>query len=71
MIHFKETSYGFEYGAAKVTRIHSDEKQGWVWMEVDTPKEQINIYVTKTGKIRVYKNKKSKGNMITGTVELK
>ncbi len=48
--HFSETDYGFEYGAAKVTRIHSDK--GRVWLGIDTPRESIQIYVTKTGLIR-------------------
>jgi hypothetical protein len=55
-MHFKEIQYGFEYGAAKVERIASDEKKGWVYLAVSTPKHRIEIYVTKTGKVRVYGN---------------
>lgn len=58
IIHFQPTTYGFEYGAAKITRAHSDEKTGAVVMLLDTPKHSGNdamqIYVTKTGKVRVY-----------------
>jgi hypothetical protein len=46
--------YGFEYGAAKMTRCMSDEKKGWVVLMLETPKANIQIYVTKTGKVRVY-----------------
>ena len=53
-IHYKDTQYGFEYGAAKVVRVGSVEKEGWVWIGMKTPKGEINIYVTKTGKIRVF-----------------
>ena len=53
-IHFLETKYGFEYGAAKVQRIFSDSKSGWVIIGIDTPKQSIQIYVTKTGKVRVH-----------------
>lgn len=56
-IHYRETDYGFEYGAAKVTRIHSDQKRGWVLLGVGTPKTDIQIYVTKTGKVRVFDTK--------------
>ena len=53
-MHFCETKYGFEYGAAKITRLFSDEKKGWITVEVKTPKEELQIYVTKTGKIRIH-----------------
>lgn len=71
-VHCAETQYGFEYGAARVERWHSDEKQGWVYMAVTSPKQQLHIYVTKTGKIRVYKYKVNKeGNCIGNPTELK
>ena len=58
MIHFRETSYGFEYGSAEVTRICGDNKKGWVTIGLKTPKyrshNQIQIYVTKAGKVRVF-----------------
>ena len=47
-IHYAEIPYGFEYGAAKVTRLFSDEKKGWVVIGIDTAKEALQIYVTKT-----------------------
>lgn len=53
-IHYAETQYGFDYGAAKVTRCASDDKIGWVLLRVTTPKEDLQIYVTRTGKVRVH-----------------
>jgi len=54
--HYKETQYGFEYGSAKVSRLFSDEKKGWVTIGVTTPKypHGIQVYVTKTGKVRIH-----------------
>ena len=56
MIHFKETAWGFEFGVAKVNRLISDEKKGWVIIGLKTPKYKngIEIYVTKTGKVRIF-----------------
>lgn len=53
-MHYAESPYGFEYGAAKVERLFSDEKKGWVTIGVTTPKVEIQVYVTKTGKVRVF-----------------
>lgn len=53
-MHFCNCQYGFEYGAAKITRLFSDENKGWITVEVKTPKEELQIYVTKTGKIRIH-----------------
>ena len=52
-MNYKETEYGFEFGAAKVQRLFSDEKKGWITLEVVTPKCAIQVYVTKTGKMRI------------------
>jgi hypothetical protein len=56
MMIYEETNYGFKYGAAEITRIASDDKKGWVVLQVKTPKMVIQIYVTKTGKVRIYKD---------------
>ena len=55
-----ETAYGFEYGPAKISRCISDEKKGWVVLMLETPKMAIQLYVTKTGKVRVYNYKTGK-----------
>ena len=50
-----KTKYGFKYGSATVDRLCSDDKEGWVLIGVNTPKDNaIQIYVTKTGKIRIH-----------------
>ena len=46
------TQYGFKYGAAEVTRIHSDDK-GAVWIEIKSEKNAVQVRITKTGLIRV------------------
>ena len=56
-IHYKETEYGFEFGAAKVKRIFSDEEKGWVTLGITTLKTDLQIYVTRTGKVRIHDNK--------------
>lgn len=48
------TDYGFVYGPATIQRICSDDKKGWVVLEVVSAKTNVQIYVTKTGKIRVF-----------------
>ena len=54
-IHFADTQYGFEYGAAEVERLHSND--GRVWLGVKTPREELQIYITKTGLIRTSRPK--------------
>lgn len=56
VIHYQETQYGFEYGSAKVNRLYSDEKTESVTIGIDSQKSRVQVYVTKTGKIRVYKD---------------
>ncbi len=56
MIHYRETEYGFEYGSATVTRIGSSDEKGWVYIDIDTPKGKVQVYATKTGKLRVFKD---------------
>jgi len=57
-MRFVETKYGFEYGAVCVTRQCRDEKKGWVLLGLETPKhtgpDEIQVYVTKTGKVRIF-----------------
>jgi len=54
VLPYSELAYGFRYGAAKVERLCSDEKKGWVTLGIETPKQSIQVYVTKTGKIRIH-----------------
>ena len=57
-VHSAEIDFGFQYGAAKVTRCMSDTRTGWVVIAVDTSKTHVQVYVTKTGKVRVFTDKK-------------
>ncbi len=52
----KRSEHGFDFGAAKVEALASDKKSGWVMVGVTTPKMRVQVYVTKTGKTRVYVN---------------
>lgn len=53
-IHYKKTKFGFEYGNAKVTRLHHSDKQGWAIIQIESSKYNLQVYVTKTGKIRIH-----------------
>ncbi len=53
MINRKFTPHGFEFGAATVEATCSDDAKGWAVVSVRTAKETLQIYVTKTGKVRV------------------
>ena len=47
------TEFGFQFGAALVERSASVGK-GAVFVTVTTLKQRFDIYVTKTGKMRLY-----------------
>ena len=57
-INYKETTFGFEYGSARVERIASDGKKGWVYFSILTPKNILYLYVTKTGRVKVTDEKR-------------
>lgn len=63
MIHYKETKHGFEFGDLKVTRLFADAKKGWVVIGIETSRHkmdennEIQVYVTRTGKVRVSSEK--------------
>ena len=50
------TQYGFEYGPVQVSRACCDDHKGWVLLMLETKKHPygIQVYVTKTGKVRIY-----------------
>jgi hypothetical protein len=52
-MNYEELPYGFTYGSAKIERLASDENRGWVAIGITTPKANIVVYVTKTGKATV------------------
>lgn len=47
------TEFGFQFGAALVERC-ADWGKGKVLVKIKTPKQTIDVYVTKTGKVRIY-----------------
>ena len=57
------------WSCAKIKCLASDEKKGWVYLGVTTPRDSIEIYksaptmltprITKSGKMRVYNAKDS------------
>lgn len=50
------TDFGFIFGAATVTRLCSDKRKAWIVIGITTPKyppHGIQIYVTKSGKVRI------------------
>lgn len=53
----QQTGYGFIWNCATITRLTSNDKKGWVYLGVVTPKDRLEIYITKSGKIRVYNAK--------------
>lgn len=57
-IPFSEIPCGFIFGAAKVQRYFSDRHRGWITISIETPKfkagKEIQIYVTKTGKVIIH-----------------
>jgi hypothetical protein len=46
--------FGFGWGALDVERTCSDVSWGWVIVTLKTPKRTVEVYVTKTGKMRLF-----------------
>jgi hypothetical protein len=46
--------YGFAWGPVSVTRFASYAEKGWVIVDLSSKKTNVQVYVTKTGKMRVY-----------------
>lgn len=57
MSTLQETPFGFNWNCAKIERLASDDKEGWCYLGVTTPRACLEIYITKTGMIRVYNAK--------------
>jgi hypothetical protein len=53
-VKLKETPYGFSWGPMNIERVVSDEAKEWVVVNVESKKHCVQVYVTKTGKIRVW-----------------
>lgn len=52
-LRFDVTDFGFQYGAASVSRLHSDQT-GEVWIEVKTPRQSLTVRVTPSGLIEPF-----------------
>ena len=50
----KRIEHGIEWGSSKMTLLFRDDKKQWVTWGLDTPKHSLQIYVTKTGKVRIH-----------------
>lgn len=50
----ESTQFGFKWGSLEVQRYCSDEGKGWVALGLITPRARLQVYVTRTGKVRVY-----------------
>lgn len=57
-MRYEETYYGFSWGSLDVERAFSDEKKGWVTLTLRTPKADLQVYATKTGKVRIFNGSK-------------
>lgn len=56
-MRYTETPFGFDWGAAKVTRAISEPgkgSDGWVTLDIQTARDSIQVYVSSTGKLRVF-----------------
>ena len=51
-VEYRETQDGFVYGVAEIERLHSVGRS-WVLMALKTPKVELQLYITKTGDVRV------------------
>ena len=50
----KNTDHGFEWDSVSVNRLWAENQKGRKVLGVTTPKQDISIYITKTGKVGVY-----------------
>lgn len=56
----KTTAFGFDWNGHNIERFCSDDKTGWVMVGITTKKQRLQIYITKTGKVRVFDSGKNK-----------
>lgn len=53
---FRSKDYGFKWGDAEVTRLGSGDP-GWVVIEIKSQRRALQVYVTRTGKMRLFAGK--------------
>lgn len=58
-INYQETRFGFDWGAAKITRVASFPDESVV-VFIETEKEILQVRITKSGFIRYTNHKKGK-----------
>ncbi len=46
-MQIQRTPHGFDWSCAKIECLASGEKKGWVYLGVTTPRDPIEIYITK------------------------
>ena len=54
---YEETKFGFQWNGTKIERCCSDAKAGWSVFTIETPKKSLQLYVTRTGKVRIFDSK--------------
>ena len=54
-IRAEVTNYGFNFGSVEVTRLFSRPEDGYVVIGITTPKGSLQVYASRTGKIRIFK----------------
>ncbi len=57
---------GFEWGPVVVARLFCDDKNGTVTLGIETDRDKLQVYVTRTGKVRVWN---ARGEMTNEEVE--
>lgn len=50
----KRTKHGFSWGPAEIECLFADLKRKTVTLGIKTAKTELQIYITKTGKVRVF-----------------
>ena len=51
---FEELPCGFRYGAATIERVMLDTKRGIAVIRIKTDRHEIDVHITRSGKIRVF-----------------
>lgn len=57
-IRLERTEGGFKFGAAEVSAMCVDEKEGWSVISINTPKRSLQVHVTRTGQVRIFNQAK-------------
>jgi len=61
------TEFGFTFGALEVSRIN--EWRGRAIIKLLSPKAELDVYVTPTGKVRIWNKKTDKEVDLNGEVQ--